>query len=116
MTEHAEQTVRAADLVLQSIVIPLNEARIDTEEELWRTMDTPAIHEAIRNKVAAVPQVDVASIVDRHGDIINFNRYYPPYAPGTPGKRVNLADRDYFQAMMQGPMTGRSSARRCRTG
>ena len=103
MTEHAEQTVRAADLVLQSIVIPLNEARIATEDDLWRTMDTPAIHEAIRNRVAAVPQVEVASIVDRHGDIINFNRYYPPYAPGRPGKRVNLADRDYFQAMMQGP-------------
>ncbi len=106
MTEHAGQTVRAADLVLQSIVIPLNDARIATEEDLWRTMDTPAIHEAIRNKVAAVPQVDVATIVDRRGDVINFNRYYPPYAPGTPGKRVNLADRDYFQAMMQGPNDG----------
>ena len=106
VTEHAEQTIRAADLVLQSIVTPLNEARIDSEAELWRAMDTPAIHEAIRNKVAAVPQVDVASIVDSHGDIINFNRYYPPYAPSTPGRRVNLADRDYFKAMMAGPYDG----------
>ncbi len=102
MTEHAEQAVRAADLVLQSIVIPLNDARIASEADLWRTMDTPAIHEAIRNKVAAVPQVDVAAIIDRNGDIINFSRFYPPYAPDTPGKRVNVADRDYFQAMFHG--------------
>ena len=106
ITEHAEQTIRAADLVLQSIVTPLNEAHINSEAALWRAMDTPAIHEAIRNKVAAVPQVDVASIVDAHGDVINFNRYYPPYAPNTPGKRVNLADRDYFKALMQGPLDG----------
>ena len=106
LTEHAEQTVRAADLVLQSIVTPLNEARIASEAELWRTMDTPAIHEAIRNKVAAVPQVDVASIVDAHGDVINFNRYYPPDVPGTPGRRLNLADRDYFKVMMQGRYDG----------
>ncbi len=106
LAEHAEQTVRAADLVLQSIVIPLNEAGLDSGADLWRVMDTPAMHEVIRNKVAAVPQVDVASIVDPHGDIINFNRYYPPYAPATPGRRVNVADRDYFQALMQGPYDG----------
>ena len=106
LTEHAGQTMRAADLVLQSIVTPLNDAHIDSEAGLWRAMDTPAIHEAIRNKVAAVPQIDVASIVDSHGDIVNFNRYYPPDAPGTPGKRVNLADRDYFKALMQGSYDG----------
>ncbi len=106
ITEHAEQTIRAADLVLQSIVTPLNEAHLDSAADLWRAMDTPAIHEAIRNKVAAVPQVDVSSIVDSNGDIINFNRYYPPWAPNTPGKRVNLADRDYFKAMMEGPYDG----------
>jgi signal transduction histidine kinase/DNA-binding response OmpR family regulator len=106
LTQHAEQTMRAADMVLQSLVTPLNEARLDNEAALWQAMDTLAVHEVIRNKVAAVPQVEVASVVDSHGDIINFNRYYPPDAPGAPGRRVNLADRDYFQAMMQGPFDG----------
>jgi len=106
LAEHAGQTVRAADLVLESIVTPLNEARIENEADLWRVMDTPAIHEAIRNKVAGVPHIDVASIVDMHGDIINFNRYYPPFALGTPDRRVNLADRDYFKALTAGPFDG----------
>jgi signal transduction histidine kinase/DNA-binding response OmpR family regulator len=106
ITEHAEQTVRGADLVLKSIISPLNAARLENTADLWRAMDTPAVHEAIRNKMAGVPQVDVASIVDSHGDIVNFNRYYPPDAPGTPGRRVNLADRDYFKVMMAGPYEG----------
>ena len=41
-----------------------------------------------------------------HGDIINFNRYYPPFAPGTPGRRVNLADRDYFKVDDDGAHDG----------
>ena len=106
LAEHADQTIRAADLVLQSVVEPLNEAKLDSEEDLWRAMDTPAIHEAIRNKVAAVPQVDVASIVDGRGAIVNFNRYYPPFLPNEPGKRINLADRDYFRTLMAGPFEG----------
>jgi signal transduction histidine kinase/DNA-binding response OmpR family regulator len=106
LAAHAEQTIRAADLVLQSIVTPLSEAGIETDADLWRAVDTPAIHAAIRDKMAGVPQVDVASIVDRHGDIINFSRYYPPFAPDTPGVRVNLADRDYFKVMMAAPHDG----------
>ena len=37
----------------------------------------PAIHEVIRNKVAAVPQVDVASIIDRHGEYHQFHPLLP---------------------------------------
>ncbi|RBP16403.1 signal transduction histidine kinase [Roseiarcus fermentans] len=106
LAEHAEQTVRAADLVLLSIVQPLNDAGLDSDEALWRATDSPAMHEAIRNKVAGAPQLDVASIVDARGDIVNFNRYYPPYLPGQPGKRINLADRDYFRTLMAGPFDG----------
>ncbi len=106
LAEHAEQTIRAADLVLQGIVQPLNDAKLNSEEDLWRAMDTPAIHEAIRNKVAAAPQVDVASIVDGRGDIVNFNRYYPPVRPDDSSKRINLADRDYFKMLMAGPFDG----------
>ncbi len=106
LAEHAEQTMRAADLVLQGIVQPLNDAKLDSEDDLWRAMDTPAIHEAIRNKVAAAPQVDVASIVDGRGTIVNFNRYYPPILPNDPGKRINLSDRDYFKTLMAGPFDG----------
>ncbi len=105
ITEHAEQTLRAADLVLQSIVDPLNEAGLESSEDLWRAA-LPSAHQALRNKVAGVPQIDVASIIDGRGDIVNFNRYYPPDVPGKPGQRINVAERDYFKALMAGRYDG----------
>ena len=105
ITEHAEQTVRAADLVLQSIVDPLNEAGLESSEDLWRAA-LPSAHQTLRNKVAGVPQIDVASIIDGRGDIVNFNRYYPPDVPGKPGQRINLAERDYFKVLMAGRYDG----------
>jgi len=105
ITEYTEQTLRAADLVLQSIVTPLNEAGYESGEDMWRA-GLPAMHEALRNKVAGVPQIDVASIIDAHGDMMNFNRYYPPDVPGTPGRRINVADRDYFEVLMARPYFG----------
>lgn len=104
--EHAEQTIRSADLVLKSIIEPINDAALETTADLRRTMDTPSVHEMIRDRVAGVPQVDVASIVDAHGDIINFNRYYPPDAPNTPGRHINLSDRDYYEVMIAGRADG----------
>jgi signal transduction histidine kinase/DNA-binding response OmpR family regulator len=105
ITESTDQTLRAADLVLQSIVTPLNEAGYESGDDMWR-VGLPAMHEALRNKVAGVPQIDVASIADANGDLMNFNRYYPPDVPGEPGQRINIADRDYFKALMAGPYDG----------
>ncbi len=106
LARHAEQTIRAADLVLQSIVDPLNAAGLDSTADLWRATDTPAMHEAIRNKVAGVPQVAVAGIIDERGEMLNFNHYYPPFAPNSPGQRLNLAHRDYYKVLMSGPFQG----------
>jgi signal transduction histidine kinase/CheY-like chemotaxis protein len=105
ITEYTEQTLRAADLVLQSIVTPLNEAGYETGEDMWRA-GLPAMHEALHNKVAGVPQIDVAAIANAQGDLLNFNRYYPPDVPGQPGERINVADRDYFKVLMAGPYDG----------
>jgi signal transduction histidine kinase/DNA-binding response OmpR family regulator len=105
ITESTDQTLRAADLVLQSIVTPLNEAGYESSDDMWR-VGLPAMHEVLRNKVAGVPQIDVASIINAQGDMMNFNRYYPPDVPGEPGQRINVADRDYFKTLMAAPYDG----------
>ncbi len=105
ITEYTEQNLRAADLVLQSIVTPLNDAGYESSDDMWR-VGLPAEYEALRNRIAGVPQIDVASIADEHGDLLNFNRYYPPDVPGMPGQRINIADRDYFKVLMTAPYFG----------
>ena len=105
ITEYTEQTLRSADLVLQSIATPLNEAGYESSDDMWR-VGLPAEHEALRNKVAGVPQIDVTAIANAQGDLLNFNRYYPPDMPGEPGHRINVADRDYFKVLMTAPYFG----------
>ena len=46
-----------------------------------------------------LPQVDVATLVASNGEVINFTRSFP--AP-----KINLSDRDYFQAHLNNPRVG----------
>jgi signal transduction histidine kinase/DNA-binding response OmpR family regulator len=96
LAESTNQTMKAADLVLKSITDRVEEADIANDDELRREMGTHEIYDMLRNKASSVPQIDVATIVARNGDIINFTRSYPP-------PKINLADRDYFKAHMADP-------------
>ena len=96
LAESTRQTMKAADLVLKSIVDRVHDADIVTEEEFRREMGTAEIFEMLRNRVSSVPQVDVATIVAMNGDVINFTRSFPP-------PKINLADRDYYKAHLEDP-------------
>jgi signal transduction histidine kinase/DNA-binding response OmpR family regulator len=99
LAEHNEQAVKAADLVLQSILVQVEKAGIETGSDLRREMATRAVFDALRDKIAGVPQIDVANIVADNGDIINFSRSWP--APA-----INVADRDYHKALHTQPFDG----------
>ena len=96
LAESINQTMKAADLVLKSITDRVEDADIINDEQLRQAMGTQEIFEMLRYKASSVPQVDVATIVARNGDIINFTRSYPP-------PKINLSDRDYFKAHMADP-------------
>lgn len=96
LAESTRQTMKAADLVLKSIVDRVHDADIVTEDEFRREMGTSEIFEMLRNKASSVPQVDVATIVAMNGDVINFTRSFPP-------PKINLADRDYYKAHVDDP-------------
>lgn len=96
LAESTRQTMKAADLVLKSIVDRVHDADIVTEAEFRSEMGTSEIFEMLRNKASSVPQVDVATIVATNGDVINFTRSFPP-------PRINLADRDYYKAHIDDP-------------
>ena len=99
LAEHTAQAIKAADLVLQSIQARVEEAGVDSDVGLRREMGTRAIFDTLRDKIAGVPQIDVASIVASNGDIINFSRSWPP-------PKINLADRDYYKALNGGEYPG----------
>jgi diguanylate cyclase (GGDEF)-like protein len=91
---HAEQTLRAADLVLDSVQELIEEAHVLDVSDLKRQLGSRALHEAMRERVARIPQVAVASIVSLDGGIINFTRSYPP-------PPINMSDRDFYKAAIR---------------
>ncbi|MBL8484362.1 MAG: response regulator [Rhodocyclaceae bacterium] len=96
LAQHAEQTLTAADAVLGRIADHVEASGADSVEDLRRVMGTRAAHQMMLDRIRGASQIDVATIVDRNGDVINFTRSYPP-------PHINLADREYFMAHMADP-------------
>ena len=96
LSEHARQSLNAADLVQKSIQDRVAELGVEDDESLRRLLGNRATFDMLKDKVSGVPQIDVATIVAANGDVVNFTRSYPP-------PPINLADRDYFQAHITDP-------------
>jgi len=99
LAEHVYQNMATASLALDGIADQVDAARLKDPRELRRRFGTPATFAMLRSRTAAMPQVDVATIVADNGDVINFTRSYPP-------PPINLADRDYFKARQENPLLG----------
>ncbi len=99
LAEQTYQTMSSAQLALDSIVEHVDAAHVRDGAELRGKLGTQAVFQALRDKIAGLPQVDVATIVAANGDVINFTRAFP--APA-----INLSDRDYFQIRREHPAQG----------
>jgi hypothetical protein len=99
LSEHIDQAMKAADLVLLSIQVQVQKADVDTDADLRRAMGSQNVFQGLRDKIAGVPQIDVAIIVAFNGDIINFSRSWP-------ASPINVADRDYYKILHARPFLG----------
>jgi len=89
--QHADQTLAAADGVLQRVVDDVDEtAPVDAADLVAKT-GTREMFELLRRRQGDLPQIDVLSIVAADGRLVNFSRSFP-----TPP--VRLDDRDYLKA------------------
>ena len=96
LAEQASQSLKAGELVQKAIEDTVVEMGLENEEQLRSSLGGRNTFNTLRDKISGVPQVDVATIVDLHGNIINFTRQYPALP-------INLADRDYFKAQIDDP-------------
>ena len=89
--QHADQTLAAADAVLERVVDDVHKTAPVDEADLVRKTGTREMFELLRRRQGDLPQIDVLSVVAADGRLINFSRSFP-----TPP--VRLADRDYLKA------------------
>jgi len=101
LAANTAQALQAADLVLRSISDEVNGAGVQSVEQMRDVLGTQAVHEMLKDRRSGLAQVSVASVVDVNGDMVNFTRNYPPRS--ATGQRINLRERDYFQAHLADP-------------
>ncbi len=92
LTNQAERAFEAIELVQTAIVDRVHSDNISTPTAFREQMSTTHVHEQLRRRGIALPQLDAISISDAKGNLINSSRLEPwPLPP------INVSDRDFFQ-------------------
>jgi diguanylate cyclase (GGDEF)-like protein len=100
LADQADRALQAIELVQDSLIDELRVAEIASPAAFATQMGTRAMHESLRARTAALPQVNAVTVVDHTGRLRNFTRFWP--IPD-----VNIADRDYFKALASDPLLQR---------
>ncbi|HZX26163.1 MAG TPA: response regulator [Telluria sp.] len=99
VSESTAQTMTSAYLVLDNITEDVRDKNVDSAAALRHAFSNVATHQNLRDRIAGIPQLAVASIVDADGNLIAYSRAYP--AP-----KWNLSERDYFLRQHSDPHAG----------
>ncbi len=104
LAEGTDRTLQAIELVQDAVADDLMGPSIQTEDDFVRRASAFAVHDRLKARIAALPQINAVSILDARGRLLNFSRRWP--IPD-----VDLSDRDYFRDMATDPGLRRSVSR-----
>lgn len=96
LVEETERAMQSVDLILKDVQQHISAVGVGSAASLEATQTDRATHELLKSKIAGVPQIDGLTLVAADGRILNLSRVFP--IPS-----VNLADRDYFEALRENP-------------
>jgi PAS domain S-box-containing protein len=92
LSVETSRSFEAIDLLVRQRVSAIRAAGVTDQASLESYASTLAVHDALKADAASLPQVDLISLVNADGKVINFNRFWP--IPD-----ISLADRDYYQIL-----------------
>jgi signal transduction histidine kinase/ActR/RegA family two-component response regulator len=90
----AEQTARemqAANLLLDGMLERIRVLGVGNQAQLRERLSGAAEFQRLVDRKRVLPDIDVATVVDESGDVVNITRRYP-------SPPMNLAERDFFAA------------------
>ncbi len=110
---YVRQTLEGADLILKSIQDWIAEENITSETQFREVMQERRFFEEMRERTVGLPQIGIAGIIARTGELLNNTHAHP--APS-----VDLSGREAYRAPMAagapalvltGALPGRTSGR-----
>ncbi len=96
LAESIDRSIKSADLVLSSMADYLVRKGAVDGESYRAAVSDQATHLFLKEKIAGLPQIDAATLIDAQGKVLNFSRYWP--IPD-----IDASDRDYFAALKHEP-------------
>lgn len=91
---YIRQTMTSGDIVLRSMKSFLAENSVSDEASYRQAVSGKSVHEALRDRVSNLQEIDKAAFISAKGEVLNFSFKYPVPA-------INVADRDYFRQQME---------------
>ena len=89
MSAHAQQSLYSGTIALDSLFNELQEKNFKNEASFKQYVKKLTQFQSLMQKISSNPLIDVATVVSREGQVLNFTRSYPP-------PNINLSERDYF--------------------
>ncbi len=90
LAEHTLQTIYSATTALDSIFDAIQAGKVENEQAYREFASQFAQQRMLSEKTSSNPILDVATLTDSTGRVLNFSRSFPPPS-------IDLSDRDYFQ-------------------
>jgi signal transduction histidine kinase/ActR/RegA family two-component response regulator len=89
LAESTAQAMASSFQVLDGVTETVQAEAGSGDARMAAALRSRQLYQSLRDKITGVPQVDVISVVDADGNVLNFSRSFP--APA-----ISLAERDYF--------------------
>ena len=104
LAEGTGRSLQAIELVQEAVANDIVGPSIETETDFVSRASTLDVNTVLKNRIAALPQVNAITILDKNGKLVNFSRRWP--IPD-----IDLSDRDYFKVLSGSPFLKRFVSR-----
>jgi len=90
LAEQSSRSLQTVDLALQDTSSRLRDAGAGSPQPFGARMGKEDIHSLLQDRLRSLPQADAITVVDRHGNVMNDTRSWPP-------PPITVVDRDYYR-------------------
>ena len=74
---YTQQALAATDLLLRSMIDWIADEEVRTEEQFVKVAGDRRFHDSMRERIVGLPQISVASVVDRNGNLLTSSLGWP---------------------------------------
>ncbi len=93
LADDEDRLLQAVDAVQLSLIQHMRDIGINLPEQFDQLMSGRAVQQNLSDRISGLPYIDVLSLSDRHGRLLNYSRFWPP-------PPYDYANRDFIRELL----------------